>query len=387
MKVYFWCPFINPVATVTAVLNSIISLNKFSKNKRDYKIINVFKEWSMYGDELKKNQIDSIDLGTSLNIQFLPKHGYIRSRITYIITYLFSIFLLHRLIKREKPNFFIIHLISSIPLSLLLFFNYNTKFILRISGYPKMNFFRKLLWKFCNNKLDKIFCPTQLTKDFLIKNKIFAPEKIFLVKDPIINLNQINKNKKHSFEPKDNWLKDMKYIISIGRLTIQKDYSFLLNEFSKLKSNYPKLNLIIIGEGEEKDKLKKIIDKNNLHNRVFLLGKKKNIYPYLLNSLFFILTSKWEDPGFVIIESMFSRKLVLSSNCESGPTEIIKNDENGFVFEKNNSKDFKKKFSDIYDISVNSHDKEKRIILNGIKTSRCYTLFNHFKDISPHLIK
>ena len=45
MKVYYWCPFINPVATVTAVLNSIISLNKFSKNKYEYKIINVFKEW------------------------------------------------------------------------------------------------------------------------------------------------------------------------------------------------------------------------------------------------------------------------------------------------------------------------------------------------------
>tara|TARA_Y100001935_G_scaffold245707_1_gene239618 strand:- start:85 stop:339 length:255 start_codon:yes stop_codon:yes gene_type:complete len=84
---------------------------------------------------------------------------------------------------------------------------------------------------------------------------------------------------------------------------------------------------------------------------------------------------------------MFSRKLVLSSNCESGPTEIIKNDENGFLFEKNSSEDFKKKFSDIYDISVNSYDKEKRIILNGIKTAKFYTLFNHYKDISPHLMK
>ena len=96
MKVYYWCPFINPVATVTAVLNSIISLNKFSKNKYEYKIINVFKEWSIYENELKKNQIECIDLETNLDIKKLPKLGFLRSRFTYILTYLFSIIRLHK---------------------------------------------------------------------------------------------------------------------------------------------------------------------------------------------------------------------------------------------------------------------------------------------------
>ena len=80
------------------------------------------------------------------------------------------------------------HLISSIPLSLLLLFNYDTKFILRISGYPKMTFIRKSLWKLCNKKLHKIFCPTNHTKNYMIKQNIFSDGKIFLVRDPIINV-------------------------------------------------------------------------------------------------------------------------------------------------------------------------------------------------------
>ena len=108
MKVYYWCPFINPVATVTAVLNSIISLNKFSKNKYEYKIINVFKEWSIYEDELKKNQIECIDLETNLDIKKLPKLGFffLKSRFTYILTYLFSITRLHNFLKKRKARIF-----------------------------------------------------------------------------------------------------------------------------------------------------------------------------------------------------------------------------------------------------------------------------------------
>ena len=56
MKVYYWSPFISHVATVTAVINSIISIKKFSIVKADYRVINVFKEWSPYDIELKKKQ-------------------------------------------------------------------------------------------------------------------------------------------------------------------------------------------------------------------------------------------------------------------------------------------------------------------------------------------
>jgi glycosyltransferase involved in cell wall biosynthesis len=387
MKVYYWSPFISHVATVTAVINSIISLKKFSTDNVDYRVINVFKEWFPYEDELKKNKIESVDLGTFLNINFLPKLGFISSRFTYILTFLFSIIKLHKFLKKEKPEFFIIHLISSIPLSLLLFFNYNTRFILRISGYPKMTLFRKMLWKLCDRKLYKVFCPTNFTKNYMIKSDIFSKSKIFLVRDPIINVKETNKSKKLDIVSNFNWLKDKKYIISIGRLTRQKNFTFLINEFSKIVIKHPDLNLIILGDGDEKENLNKLIIKKKLNTKIFLLGNQKNIYPFLLNSLFFIITSDWEDPGFVILEAMFSKKIVLSSNCESGPIDIIKDNLNGFLFKSNDSKDFQVKFFSILDLLKNEDFKSNKILNSALKTSKFYTLFNHYKDISPHFNK
>ena len=385
MKVYYWSPFISHVATVTAVINSIISIKKFSIVKADYRVINVFKEWSPYDIELKKNKIQCIDLGTFLNIKFLPKFGFLKSRFTYILTYIFSIIKLHKFLKKEKPEFFIIHLISSIPLSLLLFFKYETKFILRISGYPKMTVFRKTLWKLCDSKLYKVFCPTNFTKDYMVKNNIFSCSKIFLVRDPVINVKEINKNKRLEMGNTFNWLKNKKYIVSIGRLTKQKNFPFLIKEFGKILIKFPDLNLVILGDGDERDVLRKLVKEKKLSSNIFLLGNQKNIYPFLLNSLFFTLTSNWEDPGFVILEAMFSKKLVLSSDCESGPIDIIKDNVNGFLFKKYDSKDFQLKFSAILDLIKKEDFKNDKILNSALKTSKFYTLFNHYKDISPHI--
>ena len=65
----------------------------------------MFKEWSIYENELKKNQIECIDLETNLDIKKLPKLGFLRSRFTYILTYLFSIIRLHKFLKKEDIKF------------------------------------------------------------------------------------------------------------------------------------------------------------------------------------------------------------------------------------------------------------------------------------------
>ena len=129
-----------------------------------------------------------------------------------------------------------------------------------------------------------------------------------------------------------------------------------------------------------------MIIQKKLQDKIFLLGSQKNIYPYLLNSLFFTLTSEWEDPGFVILEAMFSKKIVLSSDCESGPIDIIRNNSNGFLYNINDLKDFELKFFEILELLNNNKFKKNKILIAALKTSRFYTLFNHYKDISPHLI-
>ncbi len=385
MKVYYWSPFISYVATTSAVINSIKSIKKFSNGNIKCKIINVFNEWDDYNDKSTNNNLDLIELNTKLNIKNLPKGSFVKSRLAYLITYFFSIFNLHFLLKKDKPEYLILHLITSIPLTLLTIFNYQTKFILRISGYPKLNILRSILWKLSAKKIDKVFCPTHLTKEMLIKNKIFNSNKIFVVKDPIINVKKIAQNKKKLIEKNDEWIKEKKYIISIGRLTKQKNFSFLIENFENISKEFKDLHLIILGEGEEKKKLKQLIIKKNLEKKILLIGNKKNIYPYLVNSLFFILTSNWEDPGFVILEAMFARKLVFSSDCYNGPREIIDHGFNGFLYKNNNKSDFEKKFLEIIKIIQRDDIDKKNILRFAIKKTKLYSLFDHYKDIIKHL--
>ena len=385
MKVYYWCPFISNVATTSSVINSIKSIKKFSKNNIKCKIINVFKEWDSIKSTIIDYKIDLIDLNIPLNIKNLPKDNFIKSRTTYFLTYIFSIIKLHILLKKDKPEFLIVHLITSIPLSLLILFNYETKFILRVSGYPKLNLWRSLLWRMAGKKLNKIFCPTLLTKELLIKKKIFNFKKLFIVRDPIIDVKNITFKKKEKLDPEFEWLKGKKYIVSIGRLSRQKNYTFLIENFSNISKIIPDLCLIILGEGEEEKKLRHIIKKNHLNEKVFLIGKKNNIYPYLSGALLFILTSEWEDPGFVILESMFARKIVLSSDCQNGPIEIIRNGDNGFLYKKNDVVDFYNKFKDI--VKIINFDKKNKdaILLAALKKTKSFSLMGHYNDISSHL--
>ena len=131
-----------------------------------------------------------------------------------------------------------------------------------------------------------------------------------------------------------------KYIINIGRLTKQKNQKFLIEGFHKILEKEPDLYLLILGIGELEDELKKIIVKLNLQNKVFFEGYCKNVYSYLSKAKCFVLSSEWEDPGFVLVEAAFSRVPIISSDCPNGPNEILENGEGGYLFKSNDQKDF-----------------------------------------------
>ena len=88
----------------------------------------------------------------------------------------------------------------------------------------------------------------------------------------------------------------------------------------------------------------------------------------------------------MIIESMCAKKIILSSNCSNGPREIIKDGINGFKFEINNKAEFLDKFQKIIDLNLNDKSMINKILSNGMKTSKLYTLYNHFNEINHHII-
>jgi glycosyltransferase involved in cell wall biosynthesis len=132
--------------------------------------------------------------------------------------------------------------------------------------------------------------------------------KIVLLTDPVFIIRQIVHLKKKKLS--ENFQSNKKYIVSIGRLTYQKNFNLLIESFYQIKKIYNDYKLIIIGEGEKRDELEFLIKKLNLNNEVFLIGYKKNIFPYLKIADCLISSSRWEDPGFVLIEAGILNKIV-----------------------------------------------------------------------------
>ena len=378
-KIFYWSPYISNVATIKNVMNSMISLKLYSKKPLNVSIINVFGEWSKNKDQLSLNDINLLEMkGLKLN-NYMPITGFIKSRIIFLYVCFTKFFSLKKLIKNEKPDYLILHLITSLPLALLIFFNFDTKFILRISGLPHMSLLRKILWKIISKKIYLVLCPSNQTKKDLIEMNIFPENKLKILYDPILEVRKINKDLKN--KKKINFC-GKKYFLNIGRLTKQKNQILLIKAFSKILLQNRDLFLLIAGDGEEKINLEKYIKSKKLNNNVHLLGHLENIYPYIKNSLAVISSSLWEDPGAVMIEASFCNKIVISSNCPNGPEEFLSNGKNGYLFSNNNQKDLIDKMN----LFFMDSEKEKlyKIFLSKKKVKN-YTIFNHFKVLDSLL--
>tara|TARA_Y100000590_G_C15697475_1_gene1005654 strand:- start:1210 stop:2361 length:1152 start_codon:yes stop_codon:yes gene_type:complete len=378
MKIFYWSPFISKVATVSSVIRSAESIVKYcdSKDTIDVSIIDAIGEWDAYKKNIN-DQINIIKLNNKNYFNFLPRGGFFKSRFSYIFIFFINFFKLKNVLQEKKPDFLIVHLITSLPIFLSLFKKKETKIILRLSGLPRLNIMRYIFWKLFSKKIHCITCPTIGTYNNLVKKNIFDKNKVHILRDPAILLNEYAKKKFENIEnQKDN---KKKIILAIGRLTHQKNFSFLIKAFKKINEKYPEYILQILGDGEQKLELIELINKLNLQEKVNLLGFQKNVYKYLINSDCFVLSSLWEDPGFVLLEAGLSNTIVISSNCNNGPEEILKNGDRGFLFQNNNLDDFLNKFDEFKKAENKQLFNKKKNLKRYIKK---FTIYSHFNTLS-----
>ena len=369
-QIFYWSPCLDKVATISAVLNSAKSINKYFSKKYKVSILNIIGEWNDYYNE----NLDFIDLTKLKIFKFLPKKGFLQSRFSYFIFAIFAFLPLIKILKKKKPEYLIIHLITSLPIILFIIFNFKTKLVLRISGLPKLNFLRLFLWKLVSKKIYKVTCPTQQTSDFIKNLGIFHSNKIEVLYDPVIKIDE--------YKEKKNLVTKKEQIIAVGRLTKQKNYTFLVKTFAEILKFYPNLKLKICGEGEDYKKLKGISKNLNISEKVELLGYVNNVQKLMKNSLCLVSTSLWEDPGFVMIEAAMSNTFIISSDCPNGPEEFINDDSAGLLFKSNNSKSLIDKFK----IFMMMSDKERFIKkINAKKKVKNYTIFMHAKKLNEIL--
>lgn len=120
-------------------------------------------------------------------------------------------------------------------------------------------------------------------------------------------------------------VKEKDYIISVARLDEnQKDFTSLINALALIKKKYGTVyNLVILGDGRDRKILEMLVLDLGLQQSVFFMGVQPNPYPYIANSSLFVLSTKFEGFGIVLLEALLLDKLVVSSDCYTGPAEIL----------------------------------------------------------------
>ena len=195
-KIFYWSPHLSNVATIKNVINSAKSLKMFNKKDYEISIIDTIGEWKDKKSNLNKFNVNVLSLSNFDLGNFLPITGFFRSRIFSLIILLTKFVPLKKILKKRNQTYFLMHLITIIPLIVMFFSSNKTKFILRISGLPKLNFIRKVLWKATSKKIYLVTCPSNQTRNDLLKLKIFPKEKLKILYDPILEVNQISKKPK-----------------------------------------------------------------------------------------------------------------------------------------------------------------------------------------------
>jgi glycosyltransferase involved in cell wall biosynthesis len=177
------------------------------------------------------------------------------------------------------------------------------------------------------------------------------------------NINFIDKPKTReiiagSIDSNIDW--DNSFILgSIGRLSYQKNYEFLINTFPDALKLNPYFKLIIVGDGPDKNKLKKLINDNNLKNNIFLTGPIPNASKLIKAFDLFVLPSRYEGLPITLIETITAGLPIIASNV-GGNTEVLNNSEEQ-LYELDNQSEFLKKLKNL---SENNELQEKIITQN-----------------------
>ncbi len=149
-----------------------------------------------------------------------------------------------------------------------------------------------------------------ITQDMFIQSSILVKHSFFNLKEPII--------------------------LFVGRLSYEKDLTNLILAFKKVQEKVAS-RLLIIGDGPDRNKLEKLVNNEYLSDKVSFLGHKTNPYPYFARSDLFVLSSTREGLPTVIIEALAFGLKVVSTDCQSGPREILNNGEYGKLVEQSDS--------------------------------------------------
>jgi len=197
------------------------------------------------------------------------------------------------------------------------------KLVISERSHPSMQYgygnlqskINNLLIRFLYPKADTIICNSRGNGEDLIQNYKVLANKITIINNPI-DIEKINKVQKNEEVLKPNTFN----LITIGRMDTGKNHELLI----KAIEGFENVHLYILGDGTLRDYLKDLVIKKKLDNSVTFLGFDNNPFKYLKSADLFVFGSNHEGFPNVLLEAMCCGLPILSTNCKSGPDEIMK---------------------------------------------------------------
>lgn len=177
-----------------------------------------------------------------------------------------------------------------------------------------------------------------------------------------------------------------KRVITIGNLISVKGYDLLINAWALIAPRYPEWSLDIFGQGELQNELQNQINSLMLTGSIKLVGTTKNVKSELLKSAFYVMSSRSEGLPMVLIESISCGIPIVAFDCETGPREIIKNNDCGILVENGNIQ----KLALTIEKMILNPMLRKKMSINAIEKSKEYELqyiMNKWENLFHSLIK
>ncbi|WP_445718947.1 glycosyltransferase [Flavobacterium sp.] len=268
-------------------------------------------------------------------------------------------FKLRNYLKKEKFDFIIDFRHRINPKMEWLFLNFiykNTKTIYTVHSSRLQTYLTasNYITKHIFQKVDKVVCVSNF-----IKHKIkdeYQFNSVTVIPNTV-HIQQAFDTKKLPFD----------YCIAVGRLVALKQFDKLIESYSK--SNLPSKNihLVILGTGEEQSKLEQLVTNLQMNDFVHLLGFKEDVFDYISNAKFLVLSSKYEGFPMTILEALSLGTPVVSFDCESGPNEMIVNNQNGILVENQNFNELTHKMNIFVEDEILSQNCKKNAVSSVAK--------------------
>lgn len=240
------------------------------------------------------------------------------------------------------------------------FFQYLPSYITKVKGPKHMIFlhgsvtqyFEGIKRYFKNsffNKLNRFNYICTVSDEMRIQLKEIFPnlknEQVTVYNPIDFETIEVKSNDYSGLTEKEREFLNSGYICSVGRIDEgQKDFKTLILAYTELYRNRKiKEKLFLIGDGPSKESLEKMVKELNMEDNILFLGKKSNPYIWIKNSEAFILSSKFEGFPTVLIEALVLNIPTISSDCLTGPKEILDNGKYGELFEVGNIDKLKEK--------------------------------------------